>query len=1203
MDGFHRGWNLTVKERDVSMKRKLLVVLGLISLTVSGADWPQWRCDAEHSAYTPSSLPSDLTVQWVREFSARQQAWPSPLNQYLMQYDRQFEPVVMDDVMVLAFNDADKVVGIDVQSGKTLWTFFTGGPVRLAPALWEGKAYVSCDDGFLYCIRVRDGSEVWKFDAAPDRRHALGNRRVISMWPVRGGAVVEAGRVYFSSGIWPFMGVFLYCVDAETGDVVWVNDYDGLTYRKQPHNSPAFAGIAPQGVFSVTKDFVLAPGGRSVPGAYDKRTGKEAYYLFSKYSKYNGGDFVAVKGDVHYVRSRGRFPVYKAWDNATGALLEEEKTPNGVPVLAEGFVFRASEEWAADDAIIAGKTAYIGGDHFVAALDVASTNVLWKKEVDGRVVRLLAASDRLFAVTLEGDIICFGSNKYSKDWNRLSRGLLAFFKLWKKEIDFFQPLEASAKGLARVEKLKKMAPLDSGYALVWGIGNGVLLEALAAESDYSIVAVDSSAKKVAAFRKKFDAAGLYGDKVSVHHAPDGAFDVPKHIMSLVVVNDPKKTNLWSAVRPYGGMMLENGNVRIREGALDGAADWTHNYADIAQTTKSDDLRVKLPLVPLWWGGEAPNTDVLPRHGHGPGELIVGGRLFIQGTDCLSARDVYTGRLLWKRDIPNLNRSGLYYDDSFLRNPLTAGYNQLHLPGSNLRSGDYVATEDRIYLLHGAECLVLNTQTGETLSTFTLPKGEEWGYIGVQGDLLIAGGGFVHLSSLAQDAKEMPKGKNVFGRHAFDFSCSKRLYALNRFTGKVLWETDSEFGFLHNAICASDETLFCVDRYPFYIEKNLIDRTQSGVASNYVLQAINLKSGEETWRDSGDIFATFLSYSKKHNALILSMRSSRDGPAQAKKKRIAVYDATHGNRIWDKAVSSEGFPLTHTDALFTRSGAWNIADGSPLEVLNPMTGKTEPWRGYKTQYGCNYPIASEHLLTYRSSTASFYDLSTMDGTGSFGGFKSGCSASLIAANGVLNSPDYTFTCSCAFQTQSSLALIHSPDLDVWTAYDQPLTKEPIKHYALNFAAPGDRRSGDTVWLNVPNADNAEPTLPVRVDTNAYWTVHHPIRFAPRELRWVYSSCVENVSTLEIELRQKNATFTVRLYFAEPDNVQPGERVFDVALGGETVLQAFDVVAQAGESRRGIMKEFKKVDGSETLKLEFKSHTERGAILSGIELIRE
>ena len=478
----------------------------LITYSSIAADWPQWRCDAQHSGFSPAPLASEMKLLWKRSFSARQQAWPSPLNQYLMQFDRQFEPVVMDDVMLLAFNDADKVIGIDVESGKTLWSFFTGGPVRLAPALDKGRAYISCDDGFLYCLKISDGSLLWKFDAAPDRRHVLGNRRVISMWPIRGGAVVEDGRVYFSAGIWPFMGVFLYCLDAESGKLVWINDYDCISYRNQPHMSKAFAGIAPQGVTAIKGDYLFAPGGRSVPGVYDAGSGKERYYFFAEYSKNFGGDFVAVGDKFHFVRARDRKgkPVYQAFDNKSGNFIKNN-LKKSVPVIYGNSVFSAPSDLKAEDAIIAGQTAYVGGKGFIAALDTEKSSVLWRKEVKGTVVRLLAASDCLFAVTLEGNLLCFCSAESDKMEFELALPVAV--------------LHAHDDSLAVVEKLKAAASLACGYALVWGIGDGHLLETLAANSDYSVIAVDASSEKVSAMRRKLDMTNQYGDKISIQHAP------------------------------------------------------------------------------------------------------------------------------------------------------------------------------------------------------------------------------------------------------------------------------------------------------------------------------------------------------------------------------------------------------------------------------------------------------------------------------------------------------------------------------------------------------------------------------------------------------------------------------------------------------------------------------------------------------------
>ena len=80
------------------------------------------------------------------------------------------------------------------------------------------------------------------------------------------------------------------------------------------------------------------------------------------------------------------------------------------------------------------------------------------------------------------------------------------------------------------------------------------------------------------------------------------------------------------------------------------------------------------------------------------------------------------------------------------------------------------------------------------------------------------------------------------------------------------------------------------------------------------------------------------------------------------------------------------------------------------------------------------------------------------------------------------------------------------------------------------------------------------------------------------------------------------FTVRLYFAEPDDIKPGQRVFDVALNGKTVLTGFDVVKEAGAPRKGVMKEFKAVSCTGSVKVDFNALSGK-PILSGIEIVRE
>jgi len=85
-------------------------------------------------------------------------------------------------------------------------------------------------------------------------------------------------------------------------------------------------------------------------------------------------------------------------------------------------------------------------------------------------------------------------------------------------------------------------------------------------------------------------------------------------------------------------------------------------------------------------------------------------------------------------------------------------------------------------------------------------------------------------------------------------------------------------------------------------------------------------------------------------------------------------------------------------------------------------------------------------------------------------------------------------------------------------------------------------------------------------------------------------------------------TVRLHFAEPDNVRPGQRVFDVRLQGKAVLENLDVIQAAGGRNVALIKEFKGVLADRTLELELipkaKAITPATAtIVSGIEIVAE
>src|SRR5947209_4517180 len=269
------------------------------------ADWPMWRFDAGRSAASPQQFPTTLHLQWSRKYPALKPAWP---DQPKMQFDAAYEPIVYGKTLYVGSPHDDALTALDTETGEEKWRFFAEGPIRFAPVAWEGRLYFTADDGYLYCLDAATGSLVWKFRGGPSDRKILGNERLVSTWPARGAPVVADGKVYFAASIWPFMGIFIHCLDADTGKVIWTNDGDGSTYMKQPHNADSFAGVAPQGPMAVVGDYLLVTGGRSVPACYDRKTGKLVHFLLNENSKKGGGSTVAAVGKI-FVNGGGMFSV------------------------------------------------------------------------------------------------------------------------------------------------------------------------------------------------------------------------------------------------------------------------------------------------------------------------------------------------------------------------------------------------------------------------------------------------------------------------------------------------------------------------------------------------------------------------------------------------------------------------------------------------------------------------------------------------------------------------------------------------------------------------------------------------------------------------------------------------------------------------------------------------------------------------------
>jgi hypothetical protein len=79
--------------------------------------------------------------------------------------------------------------------------------------------------------------------------------------------------------------------------------------------------------------------------------------------------------------------------------------------------------------------------------------------------------------------------------------------------------------------------------------------------------------------------------------------------------------------------------------------------------------------------------------------------------------------------------------------------------------------------------------------------------------------------------------------------------------------------------------------------------------------------------------------------------------------------------------------------------------------------------------------------------------------------------------------------------------------------------------------------------------------------------------------------------------------VLLHFIEPEQLQKGDRVFNVLINGKTVLSQVDIIGETGAPNKALVKELKGIGPSTTVEFSLKQVSGKPPLLCGIEIIPE
>ncbi len=1237
-------------------------------------DWPMYRHDPGRTASSDEPLAEELHLQWSRSFPQLIPAWLGEFPH--LRFDVNYEPIAVGNTLFFGSSDDDSVTALDTETGQLRWRFYANGPVRLAPVAWQGKIYFGADDGVLYCLDGDDGTLQWKFDTALSNRRGFIEGRLTTICPVRGGPLVLDGKVHFVAGIWSFESSASFTLDAETGKLIhktkgvraqgylsaiggWLYGPNGRTTavrlnRETGASAGGLSGWAGywdhliagsgdwvcrmgslQKLGQVPTGLVHEPGPGSSTACFYRPviSGNVVYYSAAKPAVPRIDKIGPEIGDL-VASSLSKPKLTEAKDAQGKPILSRQGKPVTKLVLKELWrlpkkqIVEALEEQTpptGERALVivgirAGKRLYGYRDSTVFAVDLPAggrpPQVSWKARLQGAPARLIAADAKLFVVTREGGLYCFGDKKVTpRVFPKEERELADVKDPWSK----------------KASTILKQTGVSEGYCLVLGLQSGRLVEELFRQSRLQIIAMDTDPKLVRALRQKLsylkepvrsDPTTVTTDdgtplktaasaeinprrrRVVVYEDDPTAYAFPPYMASLIVSEDPHEflkdpnrvSRVFRALRPYGGTVcLELGareheavaqaaaksrlpraelkrsgplTLLTRAGALVGSADWPHEWADPANTLKSRD-HLKAPLGMLWTGGRSARRDMyFDRHVWPPSPVVIAGRMFITGPQRLVAVDIYTGRVLWEVE-------------SKIFTAMTRGRGGCHTVGAS--DGIYVCTRGSIFCFDPA--------TGKLLSEFTLPadstKDDKWGRPRIYQDMLIT--------------------TVVRGAH------DKKLVALDRHSGSLLWMKDAESSFSYVAI--GNDKVFCWDGSSRDLPGPKAARRGVSTAEvpGRVLKAIDVRDGKTLWRSVTDSVVNWLSYSEGLDVLVAST-----------KKRIQVYQGRDGRELWHKYSEGIGF-LGHPghvwqkvilwhDWMIDQRGpglAYDLQTGRQIQRPHPVTLKPVPWEFIRHGHHCNHAVASENFLTFRSHCATYVDLTTL-GTGTFPGFRTGCTNSLVPAGGVLNSPMYAHLCVCGYEFFTSLAFTHMPEVQTWTYRPNKLDflknsdLGRVQRLGVNFNAKGERRAPNgTLWFGVGQRGNGYALSGLSVNTSGTKRFELPVAQVQGEgPDWVFATGLEGLKSFSVPLSAdknvKGQLHTVRLFFLEPADLKPGERVFSVKLQDKEVLKDFDVVQAAGGPMRGIVKELAGVKAGDRLAVMLTAK-KSSPILCGIEVL--
>jgi outer membrane protein assembly factor BamB len=1073
------------------------LLLDFLNVSAGAADWPTYHRDNARSGVTEEALSVPLTPSWTHRAAHHPRpAWPAPaprdiwhgLRQLkpLVTYDRAFHTVVSGETVFFGSSADDSVRALDVSSGVERWVFHAEGPVRLAPAVANGRVYFGSDDGSVYCLEAASGALVWKRAIDAQARRIAGNGRMISAIPVRSGVLVEGGRVHCFAGLFPGEGVFRCVLEADTGRVL---------VREQ------LGELSPQGYLLASSTHLVVPTGRTSPALFHKETGQRlaaggelggTYALVSDGLLYTKTDrqgnlglvdpvrreriaafdglHMIVQGGMSYLHTerelaaldRVRHTELARQRNAVQSKIRELEAKAKQGLEGEELAASKSEQAearrllrdleAAMEAcflwrqpcdhqyqlILAGNLFFAGGEDRVAALRQSDGERVWEGAVSGRAYGLTVASGRLFVSTDKGAVHCFVPGEPGDDDGpAASRGV-------------HSPVEhiRSAPHSAAAERIVQRTGVRQGYALVLGNEQGHLARELARRTDLHIIAVEEDEAKVEAARAMLSEEGLYGTRVVVHHGPLKSVPYGTYLFNLIVSDmalgkgapPTPSSEVFRLLRPFGGVACF-GDLRglAEQPEASGLRKWVEAGGISAETVfDSEDRWVEIRRGPLPGSGEWTQLYADASHTACSGDELRG-PMSIQWFGEPGPRRIVDRH---HRPMSSLVKEGrvfvpgddiVYALDAYNGTALW----QFEAPGMRRvgalkDSGQMLVTEDFLYVVVSNKCWLVNLKTGEPTAAIEAPQlaaGDlhDWGYLNRVGDRLF-GTGQTAGASFSQLHKDMV---NLLEGDFRPVIVSSYIFSVDRHSGQERWVYPAR-AVVNSAIAIGDGRIYFIESRGESVSGR---KGRTGLkefcAGDTRLVALDIEQGRKLYEQPVRLpfeHILFLNYAR--NTVLVTGSYNEAGKVYY---GLLAFAGDTGKPNWSNrylALDIRGHEPAPTEGSHGEQWQHPVIIGDRIYSrpfdFDLHTGKQGSKKIMRGGHGCGGWTGSGFYLYGRGNHPRMYDLEldATEGTPLTEVSRPGCWLNIIPAGGLVVIPESSSGCTCSYPLQTSMALVPS-----------------------------------------------------------------------------------------------------------------------------------------------------------------------------------